>query len=325
MNRKKRNSIHINTKRFNLLSNIPKLNIPASESTRIPTSTNRRLTLNESNRKEIVTNPIGNKTDRVEIERKSTGLPQNFREDSLTSKRTEDNTNRTVEFKRLDTVKAKVIDSDGEASDNMEFEVKKVPEKVEVILEEAESEAEGDNLDPIPSTSRMKKSLADKSKEIIESLVKKFGEEQIKTSLQEAFDDSEILKPKEASFLYLNCLSENLEVMPTTECLELYSINDLPSPIDVLNLLSDHPQSTIFLFKFRGQKFGAFASTNWFNEGESGTERNFLFNLNKDHKIVVDKKKKRKVFQWRDDHGMGWGATDLVFHEDVFFSFFNRF
>lgn len=290
-NRTKRNSIHINAQRLSLLSNIPKLNIPNSESTRLPSSTNRKTIRSDARASTKTLNSLQETQQPPTIEERTK------RSDS--------------EIKRMETLKPKQIESEDEDSE----EDKMDRLKVDVIVEETESEDQA--IESIPSSSRMRKSLSDKSKDIIESLIKQFGNEQIKTSLDEAFDDSDILSSKEANYLYLNCIAPDIEIMPTTDCLEVYSINDLPNPTYVLNSLSEHPHSILFLIKFKGQRFGAFSATGWVNKGESGNERNFLFNLNKDHKITVDKKKKRKIYQWGDDHELGWGATDLIFHEDV--------
>lgn len=40
---------------------------------------------------------------------------------------------------------------------------------------------------------------------MIVDLVKLFGEENVNVSLEEAFEDSEILKNSEGTYLYLNC------------------------------------------------------------------------------------------------------------------------
>ncbi len=41
---------------------------------------------------------------------------------------------------------------------------------------------------------------------VIVDLVRLFGEESVNLSLEEAFEDSEILKNSEGTYLYLNCV-----------------------------------------------------------------------------------------------------------------------
>ena len=47
--------------------------------------------------------------------------------------------------------------------------------------------------------------LSEAGKYVIVDLVKLFGEENVNLSLEEAFEDSEILKNSEGTYLYLNC------------------------------------------------------------------------------------------------------------------------
>jgi hypothetical protein len=57
----------------------------------------------------------------------------------------------------------------------------------------------------------------------------------------------------------------------------------------------------------------------WSQESKEGkqSKENFLFQLNKDHRIRVDKHAINPIMQWKQNDGLGWGATDLILDADV--------
>ena len=63
-----------------------------------------------------------------------------------------------------------------------------------------------------------------------------------------------------------------------------------------------------------GNIFGGYANQSWsfMKEGNFGDCDSFLFNLNKDCRLIPSKVKKPDslVNQWKRYDGMGWGATD---------------
>lgn len=167
--------------------------------------------------------------------------------------------------------------------------------------------------------SKIKKTLSKKSKEMAEVLIKKFGANELNTKLEDAFSDTEIIMDHSyARYLYLNCIDPDMDTLPTTENIEIYSDNDMPSSIDVIKSIITYEQPIVFILKFRGEAFGGFSATNWRSKNDMGNKMNFLFNLGKDLRITADKSKnKNKLYQWRNDNEMGWGSTDLIFHDNV--------
>ena len=57
-----------------------------------------------------------------------------------------------------------------------------------------------------PSSHRNVSRLSESGKLVIVDLVKLFGEENVNLSLEEAFEDSDILNDSEGTYIYLNCV-----------------------------------------------------------------------------------------------------------------------
>lgn len=140
----------------------------------------------------------------------------------------------------------------------------------------------------------------------------------LKAMLEDAFDDSEILEDEEhRQLLYLNCLVD-LGRLPETEKMETYYTDSMPGPPIVKNQLSSCSKPTVFLMKKDDAIFGGYASQPWNRIGNFGNNKCFLFSITKDLRFVPFAKKNKQVFQWYQNDGMGWGATDLILNDDVY-------
>jgi hypothetical protein len=178
------------------------------------------------------------------------------------------------------------------------------------------SSSSEDSIAPL-SSSRRKRIFSEIAKDRLEILSQKFSDLEIKTILEEAFEESEILDRRQAAFLWANCVMDDSN-LPTTENILTETLDEPPSPIEIIDLLGEYPDDHfVFVFLFKGKKFGAFSTGGWDVEGESGSSKNFLFSLDRNQKFLVNKRKKKKIYQWCTDDALGFGASDLILVDSV--------
>lgn len=172
-----------------------------------------------------------------------------------------------------------------------------------------------------PSTSRIVKKLSREAQQIRKSLETKFDIFKVGSMLDEAFDESEILTGSEKAIVYLNCVQDD-ENLPFTYLTEDFDSDDPPNCFMLEELLQDITQPSLFVFQYQGCIFGGYANADW-NSNTLDSEmrevkgKNFLFSIDKDHKIRINKHQKDIIYQWKSNDGLGWGATDLVIDQDV--------
>ena len=136
-----------------------------------------------------------------------------------------------------------------------------------------------------------------------------------KRALEDCFEDSEILTPKQRQTLYLNVI-QNIYELPNIELIENYNVSELPTPKNLIELLAKK-EKLIFLFNHKDQVFGAYSDTRWPKGQNSGNKKNFIFSITKDHKMFFNKKMQdNPVYQYLRIDSLGFGRTDLTLNED---------
>lgn len=169
----------------------------------------------------------------------------------------------------------------------------------------------------IETTSRDVKKMTTLAQANKMGLETQFGINKVSSMFEEAFDESEILQGGQRGVLYMNCVQEN-DNMPYTYLIEDYNSEDPPTPYILDELLDELRNPSVFIFEFNGQIFGGYANTEWRLESKEGkySKENFLFQMNKDHRIRINKHQPDPIFQWKQNDGLGWGATDLILDAD---------
>lgn len=147
----------------------------------------------------------------------------------------------------------------------------------------------------------------------------------IEQKLKGAFKGSQIINNDMAKLIYCNCqFKSDFMSLPTTKSVGQYNSKNQPEPKAFLKLFGEVTGPSLQLFKNNGNIFGGFASLAWskLDEGSMGDTNCFLFNLNKDAKLLpVSHKTGQVVCQWRRNDGIGFGATDLIYQQTVRFYF----
>lgn len=145
-----------------------------------------------------------------------------------------------------------------------------------------------------------------------------FGINQVNLIFHEAFHESEILSGSQKGVLYLNCVQSD-ENLPQTYKVEEFTRDFPATPYDLDEMLEEVKNPTVFIFQMDDQIFGAYANQQWALDSKEmdHSKSNFMFQMNKDHRLRINEHQENPILQWKHNDGLGWGATDLILDADV--------
>lgn len=148
------------------------------------------------------------------------------------------------------------------------------------------------------------------------SLSKRIGVRIIQRTLQECFEDSDILTEEQSKVLFLNATKDAQE-LPIQQLVGTYRGKNLPIASNLGEILTKY-SNLLFIFKANSYVFGAYSDTVWKRNSKSGNQNNFIFNLTKDHKMYFNKRREEGiVYQFMDQNAIGFGRSDLLLTNTV--------